>query len=243
LFPPTTKNLVMRLPPLLVLALGSLPLFYFQSALATDSAAIPATKIALIFTGGHDTDPRDRGRPVGLIAAALGVPAAVFREAFVHVQPAPAGEQPDPAQIRLNKEALLQRLGLYGVTNERLDEVSNYYRYRRESGELWRHVDASGFALIRGYKIVSITMTNPGAGYTSAPLVSLPVGLTVYPMAILAFGTDLSTNGSISKIELTPIGDMDRLSGTVIRKGNIQIQDVHVQSQTQGIRNTPAPSR
>jgi hypothetical protein len=198
----------MRLFPLLVLALGSFPLLCIQSLYATDSSAPPETKMALVFTGGHDTDPRDRGRPVVLIAAALGVPAAVFRDAFSHVHPAAAGEQPDPAQVRLNKDALMQRLAPYGVTNERLDEVSNYYRYRRQNGELWRHVDAEGFAMFSGGKIASITITNAGAGYSSEPKVSIPgVGLTVYPMARLMFGTDLSNNGSILKIELTPIGD------------------------------------
>ena len=36
-------------------------------------------------------------RPVVLIAAALGVSSDVFREAFSHVRPAPAGTRPDPA--------------------------------------------------------------------------------------------------------------------------------------------------
>jgi hypothetical protein len=207
-----------------------------------DAAISPfgGNKNPLVFSGGHDTAGVDRGRPVILIAAALGVSPQVFREAFRHVKPAPAGQQPDPAQVRLNKAALLQCLAPYGVTNDRLDEVSNYYRYRRESGELWRHVDAAGFAILRGNQIVSITITNPGAGYTSAPLVSLPVALTVYPMAVLAFGPNLATNGSISKTELNPINDMERHSSSSSSEG--VIQDVHVQSHTQGIRDTTAPS-
>ena len=72
----------------------------------------------------------------------LGVPAEVFREAFTHVKPAPAGEQPDPEQVQRNKRALLDALGKYGVNNDRLDEVSNMYRYRPGDENLWRHSDA-----------------------------------------------------------------------------------------------------
>jgi hypothetical protein len=46
------------------------------------------TKVPVVFSGGHDTVVVDRGRPVVLIAAALGVPDEVFREAFSHVRPA-----------------------------------------------------------------------------------------------------------------------------------------------------------
>ena len=50
---------------------------------------VPDSKrIELNFTGGYDTDPRDHGRPVVLVAAGLGVAPEVFREAFSHVHPA-----------------------------------------------------------------------------------------------------------------------------------------------------------
>jgi hypothetical protein len=225
------------------LTISCLPWAWLASAPASDPTAAPPngeSKIALVFTGGHDTNGIDRGRPVVLIAAALGVPEKVFRNAFQHVKPAPAGEQPDPAQVRLNKEALLQRLAPYGVTNERLDEVSNYYRYRPESGALWRHADAAGFATVRGCKIVAVTITKPGAGYSSPPLVSIRTGLTVYPMAALAFGTDLATNGSISKIKFTPLGDSREISNRIAPSDRIQA--VNVQTQTQGVQDTPTPS-
>jgi hypothetical protein len=172
------------------------------------TAPLGPTKIDLVFRGGHETDPRDHGRPVVLVAAALNVPPDVFRDAFSHVHPAPPGEQPQPDQVRQNKHELLSRLAPYGVTNDRLDEVSTYYRYRRESGELWRHVDAAGYALVQGGKVVSVTITDPGAGYTTPPLVSLPgVALTVYPLARLTLSSDLAKNGSVAKIELSPISD------------------------------------
>jgi hypothetical protein len=103
------------------------------------------TRVPVVFSGGYETVPRDRGRPVVLIAAALGVPSDVFRKAFSRVRPAPAGTRPDPQQVRKNKEVLLKALGPYGVTNDRLDEVSNYYRYVRSRGELWPTKPATGF--------------------------------------------------------------------------------------------------
>jgi hypothetical protein len=195
------------MPRLLVPLAGLLALA--STARADDTAT--AVKVPLVFQGGHDTDPRDRGRPVVLVAAALGVPPDVFREAFRHVHPAPAGEQPKPEDVRQNKHELLSRLAPYGVTNDRLDEVSNYYRYRPEAGDLWRHVDASGYALVKGGSIVAVEITEPGSGYTTAPKVTIAgVGLTVYPLATLSFGTDLGRNGSVMAVVGSPLGDGDR---------------------------------
>ena len=50
-------------------------------------------------TDGFPTNSVERGRPVGLIAAALGVPEAVFRAAFTKVTPAAGGHEPHPAQV------------------------------------------------------------------------------------------------------------------------------------------------
>ncbi len=102
---------------------------------AHPKAPVPdVTRVSVEISGGHETDRRDRGRPVILVASALGVPAKVFREAFSHVHPAPAGTRPDPEQVRANKDALLSALSKYDVTNDRLDTVSNYYRYVRRRG-------------------------------------------------------------------------------------------------------------
>ena len=212
-------------------------------ARSDDKSSVTApVKVALVFQGGHDTDPRDHGRPVALVAAALGVPPQVFREAFSHVHPAPAGEQPTQDEVHENKRQLLSRLAPYGVTNERLDEVSNYYRYRRESGELWRHADAVGYAMVAGCKIVSITITNPGAGYSSAPKVSLQTGLTVYPMALVFYGTDLARNGSISKIVTSAIGDDSHtMVVPTTEGGEIQQGTVDTPSDDQEVP-TPAPA-
>ena len=153
-------------------------------------------------TGGHATDPRDGGRPVVLIAAALGVPTEVFRAAFSAVTPAGAGEEPDPEQVRLNKEALLKVLAPYGVTNERLDEVSNYYRYNASAGEVWRQTTATARAVVRNGKVVSVRIVRAGAGYSSTPRVALVGYPKVKVRATVAYGTDLATNGRIAKLTL-----------------------------------------
>ena len=59
-----------------------------------------------------------------------------FRKAFSGVTPA-HGRGPTGAEARRNKEALMKVLKPLGVTNERMDEVANYYRFRPQNGELW----------------------------------------------------------------------------------------------------------
>jgi hypothetical protein len=158
------------------------------------------TQVPVTFTGGHDTDPRDRGRPVVLIAAALKVSPEVFRQAFSQVHPAPAGEQPQPDQVRKNKAALMSNLGPYGVTDDRLNEVSNYYRYSRSRGEMWRNTQAAAMATVRQGVVTGITITNPGAGYSSPPEISIEGMPQVKAQATLFFGTDLNKNGSVKEI-------------------------------------------
>jgi hypothetical protein len=164
-----------------------------------------ATQVPVTFTGGHETDGPDRGRPVVLIAAALKVPPEVFREAFTHVKPAGPGQQPQEEQVRKNKHELMQRLAPYGVTDDRLNEVSNQYRYRRESGELWKHVEATAYATVSNGTVTGITITNPGSGYSSPPEVSIAGMPQVTATAVLSFGTDFATNGSVKEIRLGKI--------------------------------------
>lgn len=156
---------------------------------------------AVRFVGGFETDPRDGGRPVVLIASALGAPSEVFREAFSHVRPARGGE-PEPTQVQRNKQALLGALGRYGITNDVLDEVSNYYRYRADRGETWRHSAATAYATVVGGKVVGFTITNTGAGYSSAPDVEVEGIGAVDANLNLAFTRRFETNGSISSITL-----------------------------------------
>jgi hypothetical protein len=163
------------------------------------------TRVPVTFTGGHDTDPRDHGRPDVLIAAALNVPAEVFRKAFSGVTPAAGGRAPEPGQVDLNKRALLSVLKPYGVTNDRLDEVSNYYRYNRSQGQqVWRSSPASAYATIRGGVVTGITVTDPGAGYSSPPQARISLTPNVALTVSLAFGTVFEKNGSIREIGLVP---------------------------------------
>src|SRR4051812_11452327 len=91
---------------------------------APTSVAAPAsasTTPSVTITGGYDTDPRDGGRPVVLIAAALGVPPEGFREAFSHVQPAAAGQEQNPTKLGLKKAAFFRVLAPYGIPNDARD--------------------------------------------------------------------------------------------------------------------------
>jgi hypothetical protein len=157
-------------------------------------------KVPIRFSGGHETDRRDGGRPVVLVAAGLGVSPELFRKAFRGVTPARGGP-PSRAEAQRNKRALLKVLGPHGVTNERLDEVSDYYRYRPERGELWRCRDARAQAIVKDGRIERIEITEAGAGYSSPPKATIE-GFESTPLEVkLHFDKDLEANGSIEKIE------------------------------------------
>src|SRR5690606_8516516 len=100
------------------------------------SGPLEKEKCPVVFTKGHEIGRNDFGRPVVLIAAGLGVSPEIFRKAFSGVTPA-KGRRPTREEARKNKTALLKVLAPHGVTNARLDEVSDYYRYHPERGELW----------------------------------------------------------------------------------------------------------
>jgi len=184
------KYLLFRLLPALAIIIA-----FSGRALAGDDG-----KIQLVITGGHKTDPRDHGRPVILIGNALGVTPDVFREAFRHVKPAPAGEQPDPEQVRRNKAALLKMLGPYRVTNELLDQVSTYYRYRPGSGTLWPTTPAVAFVTLTNGMLASIVIAQPGSGYCSPPKLSVPGHPEISLTPTLAFGRDVNSNGSLVSV-------------------------------------------
>ena len=176
--------------------------FPAQRAAAQQAKGGEESRVPVVFTGGYETDPQDHGRPVVLIAAALGVPTEAFREAFRHVKPAPAGTEPQPDQVRQNKAALLQALGRYGVTNDRLDEVSNYYRYNRSRGEMWRNTPAAAFATVRNGVVTGFTITNPGSGYSSVPQVSVPGVSGLRATVTLSFSKEFRRNGAIGAVAL-----------------------------------------
>ncbi len=175
-------------------------------AVAVDDHEIDTKNLApgtVVFRGGYETDPQDGGRPIVLIAAALGVEDEVFREAFSEVRPARFGK-PSPQRARDNKAVLMAALGKHGVTNDRLDEVSDYYRYRPERGERWTHRPAEARAVIAEGKVTGIELTDAGAGYSSVPTIEV-VGYPDLKVEVTVdYGTELDTNGRIGSLTLTP---------------------------------------
>ncbi len=162
------------------------------------------TQVPVVISGGHETDPQDRGRPVSLVAGALGVPPEVFREAFRHVRPAPAGMEPDPQQVRLNKSALLSALSRYGVSNAKLDTVSDYYRYVRSRNETWPAKSAVAYALVKDRTVVKYVVTSAGSGYSSPPTVTVPGVPGATSKTQIAYSSVFAKNGALTAIVVLP---------------------------------------
>jgi hypothetical protein len=171
---------------------------------ATAKKPLPTgvTRVKVEFSGGHETEGEDKGRPVVLIANALGVKPGVFRDAFSNVHPAPAGTEPDPEQVRKNKTALMDALGKYGITNDQLDKVSNYYRYQRSKGEMWPTKPAVAYALVKDNKVIGYEVESGGTGYSSPPTVSVPGIKDTQAKVELSFDKDLDHNGAVSSITI-----------------------------------------
>ncbi len=168
---------------------------------AAEPAPAAVTKVPVVFSGGHDTDPRDHGRPVILVAGALGVAPEVFRDAFSRVHPAgPDSGGPTRDEAQANKAALMSVLGKYGITNDRLDTVSNRYRYVRSHDEMWPTKQAVANALVQNGVVTGYEIVSGGYGYSSAPTITVPNIKSVPAKVELAFGKDFESNGSVSKI-------------------------------------------
>jgi hypothetical protein len=158
------------------------------------------TQTRITFTGGHDIGKGDFGRPVALIAAALDVKPDVFREAFSGVTPAKNGK-PSDDEARSNKAALMEVLVPHGVTNERLDEVSNYYRFRKDKGQSWPTTPAKAIAIVEDGKIKRIEVAEAGAGYCNPPTATVE-GMKVELKVHLQFDKDMKKNGAVKSIEV-----------------------------------------
>jgi hypothetical protein len=182
----------MRIRPLLVL-----PLLLVTACSGTGDPA--RQEVQVVFTGGHETDPRDNGRPVVLIAAALGVEPELFRDAFSVVRPAALGTAPEAERVIANKAVLLAALSPYGITNARLDAVSNHYRYDASAGELWPTRAAAATAVVQDGTVLRVDVTKPGSGYTSAPTATVP-GVAGVLHVTLRYGTELATNGGVADV-------------------------------------------
>jgi hypothetical protein len=191
------------LPCFLILAITAV----VGSIAHAQTATLPSgvTRVPVTFSGGHDTDPRDRGRPVILIGSALGVTADIFRDAFSGVHPAGPGKGgPSREEAQANKKVLMDKLGKYGITNDRLDEVSNFYRYPPGSRDLWKNTPAVANALVKNGVVTGFDIVSGGAGYTTPPTVTVPGVSGVTAKVELAFGKKFETNGSVASIKLEP---------------------------------------
>lgn len=167
-----------------------------------DGAAVEdAEEGTVLFRGGYDTKRVDRGRPVKLIAAALGVEEEVFREAFSGVRPSQDGP-PSEGEARRNKDVLMEALAKHGVTNDRLDEVSNFYRYRPGRDQLWKHEAAAAELVLQDGKPVEIKVTRPGFGYMTPPEIVVAGYPDLKVEAELEFSEDLQQNGSIKTLKI-----------------------------------------
>ena len=164
----------------------------------TEASVTPGT---VIFEGGHRTDHRDGGRPVALIAAALDVTPDVFRQAFANVQPAHAGP-PSAFRAQANKRVLMAALSPWGVTNDRLDQVSNYYRYRPQQGETWPHEPARARAVVEDGQITGIELLAAGHGYLSAPRVTIVGFEDVRVDVQIGFSRQFELNGRVASLQI-----------------------------------------
>ena len=185
------------------------PLFiaFLSFCLPPSAFCLPpdVTRVPVVFSGGHETAGVDHGRPVILIAVALGVAPEIFREAFSHVHPAgPGSGGPTDAEARQNKAALMNALGKYGVTDERLNEVSNYYRYPPGRGGVWKNKAAAANALVKDGAVIGYEVISGGSGYTSLPTIAVPNLPAAAARVELSFGKDLDSNGAVTAITVSP---------------------------------------
>jgi hypothetical protein len=159
------------------------------------------TKLPVTFTGGHELSRNDYGRPIALMAAGLGVKPEEFRKAFSGVTPA-RGRGPTGAEARRNKEALMKVLTPLKVTNERMDEVANYYRFRPQNGEMWPTKAAEAHAVIENGAIKKIVVTEPGSGYNSPPTATVKGFEKIRLEAKVKYDKNLKKNGGIAAVEV-----------------------------------------
>jgi hypothetical protein len=186
---------------LAVLLLSSVWISHDSNAADKATDKTSESKIPVTISGGHQIGKDDFGRPVVLIAAALDVKPEVFRKAFSGVTPA-HGRGPTGDEARKNKDALMKILAPHKVTNDRLDEVSNYYRFRPQNKELWPVKPAEAHAIVENGKIKKIVVTEPGAGYSSEPEIKIKGFDDAKFKVKLALSKDLKKNGGIAAIEV-----------------------------------------
>lgn len=174
---------------------------FCTAMLAMPTAAAEETRVPVKFTGGHEISKKDFGRPIPLISAALGVKPEVFRKAFSGVTPA-RGRGPSRDEAHKNKEALLRVLSPHGISNDRLDEVSDYYRFRPQEDELWPVKPAKAEAIVEDGEIKRIVVSESGHGYSTPPRASVKGVADAKLVVELAFSKTFKKNGAIKAIKV-----------------------------------------
>jgi hypothetical protein len=190
-----------RLPAAFAPAVSLALAVFALACTCCETSGAPDAKAAVTFSGGHGTDGRDGGRPVVLVAAALAVEPEVFREAFRGATPARGGP-PTREEAQRNKAALMKVLAPHGVTDERLDEVSDYYRYQPQRGELWKTTPAKAYAVLEEGKVKRVVVTDPGSGYSTPPRATVQGMEELRLKVTLQFGTDFRKNGAVRAVEI-----------------------------------------
>jgi hypothetical protein len=94
----------------------------------------------------------------------------------------------------------MSALAKYGVTDARLNEVSNYYRYPPGRGGMWRNKPATANALVKNGTVIGYEIIDGGSGYTSPPTVSVAGMQGVTAKVDLSFGKVMESNGAVSSI-------------------------------------------
>jgi len=182
------------------LILGAASLFGASGCTGGGSPTAERT-VPVSFTGGFAIGANDYGRPVPLYAAMLGVTPTVFRAAFAGVRPDGA-HAPTGAQQQANKAALMSVLAAYDVTNDRLDEVANYYRFDSSRGQTWPQRSAHAEAVVSGGRVIAIRILDAGVGYTQAPTATVPGYPNATLTASVAFTSSFATNGHVSAVTI-----------------------------------------
>jgi len=168
---------------------------------ASEEVATLDGRYDVTIVGGYETNPVDMGRPTILIGSALGITEEIFSDAFSGVTPEPQGHLNEEI-AQANKAILLAALAPYGITNERLDEVTNYYRYPPGSTIIWEHTPAEIVAIVENRKVIRFEIINGGAGYTSIPTLEVPGLGTMAAEITVSYSENFSTNGAITSVTL-----------------------------------------
>jgi len=189
--PPNTNSPPVITPP--VNGAGQ-TLFTISNSTYTDSNGNTIT-----ISGGHETDDIDAGRPVFLIGSMLGITGEQFRDAFSYVTPEENGHLNDET-AQANKVKLLAQLEPYGITNDEINSVTDYYRYYPGDINIWPYAHVVLDATISNGTVTSFKVISGGHGYTSNVTIVVDGYGNIPVNAIISYTDSFETNGAIDTI-------------------------------------------